>query len=260
MAYDAHPRVLMDDGTGAEPPNPPLGASSNPLSIVDGYQAPTSATWNSSTALNTALTQNTAGYDTAIVTIVTSGTITAGAVIFEAYDGANWVTIKSPRTDSYLTDTTYTLPSGGATHSWQVPVSGYPQMRVRLSTQITGAGQAAIEALVSSAPDVSLVTVGLDPNSTSPPVGSQSIATGQLSVGTSAALLVAARAGAVGTGRMAVVITNTGTATIYVGNSGVTTSTGLAIPAGQSIRLLTGAAIYAVSGTASQTASYLEEF
>jgi hypothetical protein len=45
-----------------------------------------------------------------------------------------------------------------------LPVAGYPSVRARLSTAIAGAGTVGLVCIVSSAPDVSLVTVGLDPN------------------------------------------------------------------------------------------------
>lgn len=134
-----------------------------PVPVYDAYQAPVTAAWNSGTAANTSLTLNTQGYDTVIVTVAPSGTITAGAVTFEAYDGTNWVSVKAPRTDSYQTDSTFALAAAG-THSWQLPVAGYPQVRARLSTAIAGTGTANLVAIASSAPDVSLVTVGLDPS------------------------------------------------------------------------------------------------
>jgi len=143
-------------------------AAGNPLPIYDAFQAPTTTSWANTTALNTAVTVTTAGYDTVIFTVVPTSALTAGAVTFEAYDGFNWVTIKAPRTDSYLTDATFTLSGNPGQHSWQVPVAGYPQARVRLSTAMTGTGSTTIVSIVSSAPDTSLVTVGLDPTSPLP--------------------------------------------------------------------------------------------
>ncbi len=141
-----------------------IASAANAVPIYDAYQAAIAANWTSATTANTALTANTAGYDTVIFTIAPSGgAVTAGAIIFEAFDGTNWVTIKAPRTDSYYTDTTFAL-AGAGTHSWQLPVAGYPQARARLSTAIAGTGTVGLVCIVSSAPDVSLVTVGLDPN------------------------------------------------------------------------------------------------
>jgi hypothetical protein len=153
-----------------------------PVPVVDAYQAPVSAAWTSATALNTALTLNTQGYDTVIFTIAPSGTLTGGAITFECFDGTNWISLKAPRTDSYLTDTTFAL-SGAALHSWQLPVAGYPQVRARLSTVIAGSGTASLVAIASSAPDVSLVTVGLDPNQPLP-AGTNNLGTVGLAAGT----------------------------------------------------------------------------
>ena len=155
----------------ANTPAPVNGYS--PVVAVDAYQAPVTATWTSAAALNTAQTLATAGYDTVIMTIVPTGTITAGAITFEVYDGYNWLTIKASRTDSYSTDTTFSL-AGASTHSWQISAAGYPQVRGRLSTAIVGSGSATIVSIISSAPDVSLVTVGIDPAS-SLPVGTNNI-------------------------------------------------------------------------------------
>ena len=141
-----------------------LPSVSNPLAIFDAYLQPQVLTWSSATALNTAMSLNTQGMDSVAVTVQTTGTITAGAVTFEVYDGANWVAIKCARESSYNTDSTYSM-IGTTTviQGWTLPAAGFPQCRVRLSTAIVGAGTALITGIVSSAPDVSITTVGLDP-------------------------------------------------------------------------------------------------
>ena len=139
-------------------------SGSNALPILDGFQPPVSVSWTSATALNTAATVTTAGYDTVICTLVGTGTITTGAVIFEVYDGAAWLPIKSARIESYFTDQGYSLIGAPATsRAWQIPVAGFPQFRVRLSTAIVGAGSMATTLILSSAPDTSIVTMGIDP-------------------------------------------------------------------------------------------------
>ena len=140
-------------------------SGSNALPILDGFQPPVSTTWTSATALNTAATVTTAGYDTVICTLVGTGTITTGAVIFEVFDGATWLPIKSARIESYFTDQGYSLIGAPATsRAWQIPVAGFPQFRVRLSTAIVGAGSMATTLILSSAPDTSIVTMGIDPS------------------------------------------------------------------------------------------------
>ena len=131
-------------------------------SVCSVYMDPSVTTWNNATALNTAVAMNTAGMDTVALTISPSGTFTAGSIIFEVYDGAAWVYIKSARLSSYNTDSTFQLPNS-TLQGWTVPTAGYPQFRFRLSTAITGTGVATITAIVSGAPDTSIVTAGLDP-------------------------------------------------------------------------------------------------
>ena len=236
--------------------------------------APTTASWTSATALNTALTSSTSGYDTVIITISPPAGLTAGAVTFEAFDGTNWVTIKAPRTDSYLTNSTFALSGSPGTRSWQLSVAGYPQVRARLSTAIVGAGTVGLVSIVSSAPDVSLVTVGLDPGQSLPagsntignvgvnnnPVGATSIATSQASIGVAASQIVAARAGAAGTGRIAATLYNFGSATVFFGVSGVTGATGMPLPAGSAVTLNTTAAIFGIAASGTQIIGVTETF
>jgi hypothetical protein len=96
------------------------------------------------------------------------------------------------------------------------------------------------------------------------PVGSAALATNQISCPiTTATQSVAARTGVAGTGRISVTITNiTGTEPIFIGNTGVTVSTGSYIPAvaGASLTLDTQAAIFCIASTAAQTISFVESF
>lgn len=94
-------------------------------------------------------------------------------------------------------------------------------------------------------------------------VGTAALATGQASVTTGNISIVAARTGAVGTGRKTVCITNiTGTGPLYIGNTGLTTSNGMYIPgvAGASICLDTQAAVFGTVTSVTQVVSYTETF
>ena len=93
-------------------------------------------------------------------------------------------------------------------------------------------------------------------------VGAASIATSQVSVGNSATLIAAARAGVAGTGRVALTIENSGTTDVYIGPSGVTTATGILLPGvkGAALTIPTTAAVYGITGGASQTVTVLESF
>lgn len=82
--------------------------------------------------------------------------------------------------------------------------------------------------------------------------GGSNIATGQAAVTTSSTLVVAAR-----TGRQKVTLSPTSSVVYYVGNTGVTTATGVYVAAGATITLDTAAAIYAV-GASAVTISYVE--
>ena len=240
---------------------PALQSGQVPVLMTDAYQNPVTATWTSATALNTTQTLSTAGYDTVVMTIAPSGTITAGAITFEVYDGYNWITIKAPRTDSYQTDTIFSL-AGATLHSWQISAAGYPQVRARLSTQIAGTGNISIVSIVSSAPDVSMVTAGFDPSSPLPPgtnvIGS---VTKQGSVsdgsGTIASANTSQQAMAANSNRRYFFFQNIGTANIYLnfGSAATVGAGSMQIPPGASITMDSGFvstdAIYVISATPS---------
>ncbi len=84
--------------------------------------------------------------------------------------------------------------------------------------------------------------------------GVDTITTGQVAVGTSATLIAAAAPGA----RSSITITNTAATAVYLGGSGVTTATGLLLPAtiGASVTLNFSGALYGVVTTGSVTVSY----
>lgn len=134
------------------------------VEVIDAYTQPQQTTWTSSTSANSTTAYSTAGYDTAIVTLSPTN-ITAGQVVFELYDGYNWISVKAARTDSYSTDSYFNISSISSPHSWQIPAAGYPQFRVRLSTALSGSGSLIVTTIVSSAPDTSIVTAGLDMDS-----------------------------------------------------------------------------------------------
>jgi len=83
------------------------------------------------------------------------------------------------------------------------------------------------------------------------------IAVNQVSVATSATLIVAARAG-----RKSVMIMNEGATDVRIGGSGVTTGTGVLLygQKGSGLVLDGGAAIYGIVASGSQSVSYLEAY
>jgi hypothetical protein len=89
--------------------------------------------------------------------------------------------------------------------------------------------------------------------------GGGTIATGQVAVDTTAGGTVIAAARAT---RRRIVIVNHGTTDVYIGVSGLTTSTGMLLIgiAGASVHLETAAAVYGIVGSGNQTVSFVEEY
>lgn len=86
--------------------------------------------------------------------------------------------------------------------------------------------------------------------------GAAAIATGQVSVGTGNTQVIAARSG-----RQAVTITNLGTGVVYLGNTGVLSTTGMILPGviGASITIPTQGAVFGIAPVA-QSVAFLETF
>jgi hypothetical protein len=80
--------------------------------------------------------------------------------------------------------------------------------------------------------------------------------TNQISVGTTATLIIAATKP--NTSRQSVTIYNTSGATVFIGGSTVTTSTGHGIVAGGSLTLAVSGAVYGIVVTSTSTVSYIE--
>lgn len=142
-------------------------SASNPIPMLDAYTTPTAVTWNTGTAAGTAATTNTAGYDTVIVTLVSNAAFASGVVVFEVFDGSAWINIKAPTITDYTTTGATIAPTANTNKGYQVPVAGFPQFRVRLANVLT-AGTLTVTLITSSAPDTSIVTVGLDPGTLQP--------------------------------------------------------------------------------------------
>lgn len=86
------------------------------------------------------------------------------------------------------------------------------------------------------------------------PTGYSNLATGQVSVGTTATVIAAAR-----TGRGTVTVANGATA-IYVGNSGVTTTTGILVPVNGNLTLTFNGAVYGIVATGTSSVTYSESY
>jgi len=191
------------------------------------------------------------------------GSITEGVVI-EDGDG-NKITAADPFFVAPGTGVTWTLggalPAFAATPTFNIGAA--PTLAVNWSGQSVAATQsgtwnigsvASLPALAAGSNTVG--NVGVNNN----PVGSAAFAASQASIGTAAAQIVAARVGAVGTGRIAATLYNAGSATVYFGASGVTTTTGMPLPAGASATVNTQAAIYGIAASGTQTIGVMETF
>lgn len=210
--------------------------------VLDAFQPTAATNWSSATAANAALAYSTAGYDTVVVEIDCAAGITGGQVVFEVSSGTSWKAVKAANISGYTTSAGPAL-AGGQALGFQVPVAGFPQFRVRLANAIKGNGNVTISVTLSSAPDVSLVTVGLDPSQPLP-AGGNTIGTvlgplaaspvvGQQTLTTSAAALPSnALQNSI---TLQALRGNTGT--VYVGGAGVTANTGYPLAAGASVQL-----------------------
>ena len=112
-----------------------------------GIALTTLSAWNSSTSLNTTQTIFTnSGSPAVLVQFDQTTTITAGAITFEAnYDGTNWVTVPAncvldPTSTTYAQlSNPYTLQAS-TNKPFIIDNNGWQQLRIRLSTAITGTG------------------------------------------------------------------------------------------------------------------------
>ena len=181
----------------------------------------------------------TSGYDTVIVTLVGNAALAGGTVAFEVYDGAAWIAVKAGSVSDYTTAASASL-TAAMNRGYQVPVAGFPQFRVRLAGAISTGGL-TITTIASSAPDTSIVTVGLDPAQPLPagtnaigtvlgPLPAAPITGQQIVTGTATAL----PANGLQNGLIVTALpANAGT--VYVGPTGVTIATGYPLGAGQSM-------------------------
>ena len=100
------------------------------------------------------------------------------------------------------------------------------------------------EVLITAGPAAAATSVPVTPANNA--VGAAAFANTATTVSTSAVSICASRTGVAGTGRVAATVTNYGSTVIYIGGSGVTTTTGYPIYPGGSITLNTTAQIYAI--------------
>lgn len=119
-----------------------------------------STSWTSATAANTVLTLPLNGVATSIVSIVSTGTITAGVLAFQVSpDNANWFTVYGILPASFQPIGGWNLNSGS--NGLTFNVAGFAYFRVVLSTAITGTGTAVISVLGTSVVVPTVAVAGL---------------------------------------------------------------------------------------------------
>lgn len=110
--------------------------------------ASSTATWTSATAVNTALTVATTGYGTANVSIQIPATVTAGVITLEVSDDNSvWYPAGAVRVDNGVQESVIQLadmPGLVNNRMWAVSTDAQTQVRVRLSTVITGSGNVVV--------------------------------------------------------------------------------------------------------------------
>ncbi len=155
LALDASGNLKVNVAAGG-------GGSGNGNTVLGVSSA---AAWTTATALNTTqmIWDGTAAAAYSQLTVqldITATTVTAGAITFEGTnDGTNWVALDAYR----VTDPTsalgatvsipYTIPNAASTiKKFTLDVQGYQQVRMRLSTAITGTGSPTLTPYITSVP------------------------------------------------------------------------------------------------------------
>ena len=165
---------------------------------------------------------------------LTDGTLASQMYI---YDGTNFDRVTGDTTNGVDVDITR-MNDGGNTISVD---DGGSTISID-----DGGGSITIDGTVTTTPsgvqDINTAT-------------SSTITTGQVTVSTSATLIIAANSS-----RRSVVVRNTGSTDMYIGASGVTTATGFLVKASEAFTVdRSTAAIYGVVASGTTTTNYIEE-
>src|SRR5208282_5448187 len=120
----------------------------------------TTATWNSSTAINTNLPMNINGAATVTVAFTVTGTITSGGLVQcqVSVDNVSWFPIQFTTTAVFGTSSSW-APSVGNFIA-VVDVAGFAYFRTILGSAIVGSGSFLVAQQTSALSSTALVTVG----------------------------------------------------------------------------------------------------
>lgn len=239
----------------------PVAIASDQSAIPVSQSGSWTVTANAGTNLNTsalALESTLSAINAKLVSGTDIGDVTvnngAGAAAVNIQDGGNSITVDYATTGS-----------GTATGALRVelPTNGTGVIAtVGTVTSITNpvtvqATNLDIRDLNSGTDSVSAVQSGTWNVGVTTQAGVANIATGQQALTTSAAQVVAPRAT-----RRSVTIVNLSSIDVYIGNTGVTDTTGQLLlgTKGTALTLETTTAVYAVAATGTPSVSYLEEY
>jgi hypothetical protein len=122
-----------------------IASNQTAIPITGSQTVPSTGTWTTATALNTAVTIATTNLNTVTVTMSNTSSMTGGVLTFEVSpdSGTTWFPIAMARIDSFTVETTYTL-STVANRAWTTSIDAFTNFRVRLSTTIAGTGVATV--------------------------------------------------------------------------------------------------------------------
>ena len=231
--------------------------------------SPAMADWTGKNAAGTTITFKNAVDCTSVVCVPQAAMTDSTGVNFVAVKAGNTATVSdiahvvadpnvlSALTTGSNTDAPCTLPASTTACSLNALAKATANAAsgplAAQSNHTTNVGQVSIDQSTPGS------TNAVAPNT---PVGTAAFAATQVSVAATATSILAARTGAPGTGRASATITNTTTTAIFIGGSGVTTSTGTLLPGivGASITINTTAAIFGIVATGTATVTALESF
>lgn len=126
--------------------------------VMYSIVASTSAGWTSSTASNTTMSMHVSSFSAMAFTINVVGTVTGGVVTFECSNdgGVTWYNLRALDESGGLTRVTRTLTTS-LSSMFQAPLDGYTDVRLRLSTVISGSGTMQSTMTVTATPSSSIV-------------------------------------------------------------------------------------------------------
>jgi hypothetical protein len=127
-------------------------SSSNPVPISVGRVAAVTASWTSATPQDTVLSLAVSLFQTVVLSLNITGTISAGVATYEVSDdGVIWYPTLGYRSGIAVGDPNSSLFNpGNASVLWQFNVAGFTNFRVRLSSVIVGTGTATYRLQAAS--------------------------------------------------------------------------------------------------------------